>query len=42
MKYLLEQLPLRMDVDGNISSSDVDDLLPWSGSLPDKCHKVHR
>lgn len=42
LKYLLEQLPLRMDVDGNISSSDVDDLLPWSGSLPDKCHKVHR
>ena len=42
LKHLLEQLPLRMDVDGNISPSDVDDLLPWSDSLPDKCHKVHR
>ncbi len=42
LKYLLEELPLRKDIDGNITPSDVDDLLPWSESLPAECHKVHR
>ena len=42
LKYLLEELPQRTDVDGNISPSDVNDLLPWSKTLPENCHKVHR
>ncbi|MCD8111675.1 MAG: IS66 family transposase [Escherichia coli] len=42
LKYILEELPQRMDVDGHIDPHDLDDLLPWSDSLPTKCHKVNR
>ncbi|MCC8100978.1 MAG: hypothetical protein LIP11_01515 [Clostridiales bacterium] len=42
LKYLLEELSLRKDVDGNIAPSDVDDLLPWPDSLPAECHEIHR
>ncbi|MCD8019037.1 MAG: IS66 family transposase [Clostridiales bacterium] len=42
LKRLLEELPQRMDVDGHISPSDLDDLLPWSTTLPDKCYKNNR
>ena len=38
-KYLLEQLPERMDEKGNIDSSKLDDLLPWSKDLPEECYK---
>ena len=39
LDYLLEQLPELADEDGNISQEDVDPLLPWSDSLPERCHK---
>lgn len=42
LKYLLEELPNRTDIDGHVSPSDLDDLLPWSDSLPEKCHKPNR
>ncbi len=42
LKYLLEELPQRMDVDGHIAPADLDDLLPWSESLPTKCRKASR
>ncbi len=42
LKYLLEEIPQRADVDGKISPTDLDDLLPWSENLPAKCHKSHR
>lgn len=38
-KYLLTELPNRMDEQGNIDSSTLDDLLPWSKSLPEECYK---
>ena len=38
-KYLLAELPNRMDEKGNIDSSTLDDLLPWSDSLPEECYK---
>lgn len=38
-KHLLTELPKRMDKDGNIDSSKVDDLLPWSKDLPEECYK---
>ncbi|MCD8214174.1 MAG: transposase domain-containing protein [Clostridiales bacterium] len=37
MKHLLEQLPYRMDSSGKILPSDIDELLPWSTNLPNKC-----
>lgn len=42
IKYLLEEMPQRMDEEGNIDPEELDDLLPWSGKLPDNCYKVHR
>lgn len=36
IKYLLEVIPERMD-DKNYDF--VEDLLPWSDKLPDKCKK---
>ena len=38
-KYLLTELPDRMDEQGNIDFSTLDDLLPWSKSLPEECYK---
>ena len=39
MKYLLEELPKRLD-DTYTDMSFVDDLLPWSDTLPEKCRKL--
>ena len=38
-KHLLTELPKRMDEKGNIDSSKVEDLLPWSKELPEECYK---
>ena len=38
-KYLLTELPYRMDNDGNIDPATLDDLMPWSKDLPEGCYK---
>ena len=38
-KHLLSELPYRMDADGNIDPATLDDLMPWSTSLPKECYK---
>lgn len=38
-KHLLSELPYRMDADGNIDPAALDDLMPWSTSLPKECYK---
>ena len=38
-KHLLSELPNRTDNDGNIDPSGLDDLLPWSQTLPEACYK---
>ena len=41
MKYLLEEIPKYMD--NNFKDTGfIDDLLPWSDKLPDKCRKPSR
>ena len=42
LEYLLTELPKLADQDGNIDSSKLDDLLPWSDKLPAQCHKPRR
>ena len=39
IEYLLTELPNRMDENGNIDSSTLDDLMPWAKSLPEECYK---
>ena len=38
-KYLLTELPNRMDEKGNIDPSTLDDLMPWAKDLPEECYK---
>ena len=38
-EYLLKELPLRMDDMGVIDPETLDDLMPWSESLPEDCKK---
>ena len=38
-EHLLTELPNRIDENGNIDSSKLDDLLPWSKVLPEECYK---
>lgn len=38
-RKLLEELPERMDDDGNIDPTTVDDLLPWSETIQNGCCK---
>ena len=40
--YLLTELPKLADEDGNIDSSKLDALLPWSKTLPIPCYKPQR
>ncbi len=42
IKYLLERIPELMDAKGAIAAKDLEPLLPWSESLPVKCHKIRR
>ena len=39
MKYLLEEIPKRLD-ETYTDLSFIDDLLPWSETLPEKCRKL--
>lgn len=41
-RYLLEEIPRYMDEKGNIQTSNLEALLPWSERLPAKCHKPRR
>jgi hypothetical protein len=36
LKYLLEEIPKHAEYEDAVY---LDDLLPWSDSLPDICHK---
>ena len=38
-EYLLTELPLRMDDNGVIDPESLDDLMPWSESIPEACKK---
>ena len=38
-EYLLTELPLRMDAKGVIDPETLDDLMPWSDSIPEDCKK---
>lgn len=38
-KYLLSELPYRMDSNGNIDPSTLDNLMPWSKDLSEDCYK---
>lgn len=40
--YLFSSLKDRADENGHIDPGDIDDLLPWSQTLPDNCYKTHR
>ncbi len=41
-KHLLTELPNLCDEKGNMEPAKLDDLLPWSESLPDECRKPRR
>ena len=38
-KQLLTELPYRIDEDGNIDPSTLDDLMSWSKDLSEECYK---
>ena len=42
MEYILAELPKLCDQDGNIDTSRLDYILPWSAELPAECHKQRR
>ena len=37
MNYLLEELPKRIDKDGNINQTSLEEIMPWSKKLPENC-----
>lgn len=41
-EYILTELPKLCDKDGNIDSTKLDYLMPWSPDLPDVCRKPQR
>ena len=41
-KYILTELPNFCDEQGNIDSTKLDDLMPWSDKLPEECRKPRR
>lgn len=41
-KHLLTELPKLCDDEGNIDSTKLDYLLPWSTELPKECRKPRR
>ena len=42
LEYILTELPKLADETGNIDTSKLDYLLPWSEELPAICHKPRR
>ena len=41
-KYILTELPNFCDEQGNIDSTKLYDLMPWSDKLPEECRKQRR
>ena len=41
-KYILTELPNFCDEQGNIDSTKLDDLMPWSDKLPEEYRKQRR
>ena len=41
-KYILTELPKLCDEKGNIDPAKLDDLMPWSATLPEECRKPRR
>lgn len=41
-KDILTELPKHCDKQENIDPAELDDLMPWSASLPDECRKPRR
>lgn len=41
-KYILTELPNFCDEQGNIDSTKLDNLMPWSDKLPEECRKPRR
>lgn len=42
IKYLLEQLAILVDEQGNIEQSELEPLMPWSKSLSVDCYGKRR
>ena len=42
LEYILTELPKLAGKDGNIDTTKLDHLLPWSDELPAQCHKPRR
>ena len=42
LEHILTELPKLADEKGNIDTSKLDHLLPWSDELPAQCHKPRR
>ena len=42
LEHLLTELPKLADEKGDIGTSKLEPLLPWSDQLPEKCHKPRR
>jgi hypothetical protein len=41
-KYILTELPKYCDEKGNIDPAKLDDVMPWSDTLPEECRKPRR
>ena len=39
VKYLLERIPNLLEKNESDPGDDLDDLLPWSKTMPDECYK---
>lgn len=42
LEHLLTELPKLADEKGNIDTTKLEPLLPWTDQLPEKCHKPRR
>ena len=42
LEYLLERMPYLVDLKEEDMDTALEELLPWSDSLPEKCHKKRR
>ena len=40
--HLLTELPKLRDENGNIDMASLDQLLPWSETIPERCRKPRR
>ena len=42
LDYLLTELLVKMDDEGNISDTDLEPIMPWSKTLPADCYSKRR